>query len=620
MTDATPTETSDRLRRSPCGSLDAKDVGRRVLLKAWVHRRRNHGGVTFLDLRDRSGVIQVVFHPEQQADAFAVLDEARLEWVVEVEGVVGTRVPSAVNPNLATGEIEVVAERAEVLAESRPVPFGVDGGDDSSEETRLRYRYLDLRREGLQHNLRLRHEVTLETLRYLDEQGFLNIETPMLTRSTPEGARDYLVPSRVHHGKFFALPQSPQIFKQILMISGFERYVQIARCFRDEDLRADRQPEFTQIDLEMSFIDEEDVIELIEGLFGRIFPLAGIEPPKTFRRLSYAEAMDRYGSDRPDLRVDLEIHDISEVVKGSSFRAFEATLAAGGTVRALPVPGAADASRRQVNDWVEVARRYGAQGVLTLKRTDGVTEFQVKGTLDDGQLEKLTADLDLADGDLALIVASAPSVAAASLGALRLELGREYGHFREQDWEFLWVTDFPLVEQDAESGRWESLHHPFTAPHPDSVHLLESDPGAVKSRAYDVVLNGFELGGGSIRIHRLDLQEQVFALIGIDAEEARSRFGFLLDALAYGAPPHGGLALGLDRLIMLMAGAKSLRDVIPFPKTASATCLLTDAPSPVGLDQVQELGIRFAKAPVEEKPTGASPEGTNRNAEVGAES
>ena len=586
---------SHTLRRSPCGSLTAEQVGDRVLLKAWVHRRRDHGGVTFLDLRDRSGRVQVVFHADQQKAAAEALAPVRNEWVVEVEGTVGRRVPSAVNPNMATGEIEITAERAVVLAECQPMPFGVDGGADSSEETRLRYRYLDLRRDHLQKAMRLRHQITLETLKYLDEEGFLNIETPMLTRSTPEGARDYLVPSRVHHGDFFALPQSPQIFKQILMIGGFERYVQIARCFRDEDLRADRQPEFTQIDLEMSFVDEEDVYALIEGLFARIFPLAGIEPAAPYRRLGYDEAMLRYGSDRPDLRADLEIQDITEVVKGSSFRGFEATIGAGGVVRALPVPNAATASRKQLNGWVEIAQRYGAQGVLTLKQREGATEFQVKGTLSDDQLSDLRAQLDLNDGDLALVIAASEKVAAAALGALRVELAKEYGHFREDDWEFLWVTDFPLVEEDPENQRWDAMHHPFTSPEPEHMHLLESDPGAVRSRAYDVVLNGNELGGGSIRNHRLDVQSKVFKLIGIDDQEAKERFGFLLDALSYGAPPHGGLALGLDRLVMLMAGASSLRDVIPFPKTASATCLLTEAPSPVGLDQLQELGVRLAK-------------------------
>ncbi len=589
------TESQPTLRRSPCGSLTADQVGERVLLKAWVHRRRDHGGVTFLDLRDRSGRVQVVFHADQQKVVAEALSPVRNEWVVEVEGTVGRRVPSAVNPNMATGEIEITAERAEVLAECQPMPFGVDGGADSSEETRLRYRYLDLRRENLQKAIQLRHAVTLETLKYLDGEGFLNIETPMLTRSTPEGARDYLVPSRVHHGEFFALPQSPQIFKQILMISGFERYVQIARCFRDEDLRADRQPEFTQIDLEMSFIDEEDVYQLVEGLFARIFPLAGIEPEAPYRRLGYDEAMLRFGSDRPDLRADLEIHDITETVTGSTFRAFQATIEAGGVVRALPVPQAAAASRKQLNGWVEIAQRYGAQGVLTLKQRDGLTEFQVKGTLSEEQLTALREQLALNDGDMALVVAASAKVAAASLGALRVELAKEYGHFREDDWEFLWVTDFPLVEEDPENDRWDAMHHPFTSPEPEHMELLETDPGAVRSRAYDVVLNGNELGGGSIRNHRLDVQQKVFKLIGIDDSEAKERFGFLLDALSYGAPPHGGLALGLDRLVMLMAGATSLRDVIPFPKTASATCLMTEAPSAVGLDQLQELGIRLAK-------------------------
>ncbi|HVS15043.1 MAG TPA: aspartate--tRNA ligase [Thermoanaerobaculia bacterium] len=607
------------MKRQSCGTLTAAAVGQRVLLQAWVHRRRDHGGVIFLDLRDRSGRVQVVVHPQEQPQAAATLDPVRIEWVVEVEGTVVARAPEAVNPELATGEIEVRAERAAVLGRSKPVPFSVDGVIDSSEETRLRYRFLDLRRDFLQRLIALRHQVTLELLKYLDELGFLHIETPMLTRSTPEGARDFLVPSRVHRGEFFALPQSPQLFKQILMISGFERYVQIARCFRDEDLRLDRQPEFTQVDLEMSFIEEEDVYALIEGLFARIFPLVGIEPRVPFRRIPYREAMLRYGSDRPDLRVDLEIHDLTDLWPESGFRAFQSVVAAGGVIRALPVPGAADASRKQVDGFAEVARRYGAQGVLTLKRRDGVNEFQVKDVLRAEQVDAAAARLGLEEGGLAVVVAAAEPVAAAALGALRLELGRHYGHMRQSDHELLWVTDFPLVEWNADEHRWDAVNHPFTSPVPGDVERLESDPGSVLSRGYDVVLNGIELGGGSIRIHDPDLQERVFALLGIGAEEARERFGFLLDALSYGAPPHGGIALGLDRLIMLMGGGESLRDVIAFPKTATATCLMTGAPSPVDPAQLLELGVRIAQrpgapspAPAESAPEGATaadPEG-----------
>jgi aspartyl-tRNA synthetase len=598
------------MKRQSCGELTAAEVGRRVKLQAWVHRRRDHGGVIFLDLRDRSGRVQVVVHPQDHPQAAEALDPVRIEWVVEVEGTVVARAPEAVNPELPTGEVEVVAERAAVLARSKPVPFSIDGAVDSSEETRLRYRFLDLRRDSLQRLIALRHRVSLELLRYLDEQGFLHIETPMLTRSTPEGARDFLVPSRVHRGEFFALPQSPQLFKQILMISGFERYVQIARCFRDEDLRLDRQPEFTQVDIEMSFIEEEDVYALIEGMFARVFPLVGIEPPVPFRRVPYREAMLRYGSDRPDLRVDLEIHDLTDLWAESGFRAFQSVVAAGGVIRALPVPGAADASRKQVDGFAEIARRYGAQGVLTLKRREGANEFQVKDVLRPEQVDAAASRLGLEEGGLAVVVAAAEPVAAAALGALRLELGRRYGRMRESDHEFLWVTDFPLVEWNADEDRWDAVNHPFTSPVPEDVERLESDPASVRSRGYDVVLNGVELGGGSIRIHDPELQERVFALLGIGADEARARFGFLLEALSYGAPPHGGIALGLDRLIMLMGGGESLRDVIAFPKTATATCLMTGAPSPVDPAQLLELGVRIAQRP------GPAPSGAPSGAET----
>ncbi len=580
------------LNRTEAGALDASRIGERVKVCGWVHRRRDHGGVIFFDVRDRSGLVQVVVHPESTPRVAALLQPARLEWVVEVEGPIVRRDADKVNPNMATGEIEVQVDEGRILAGSEPMPFGVEGEADASEETRLKYRFLDLRRRSLQRNLKLRSDFTIESLAYFREQGFVNVETPMLTRSTPEGARDYLVPSRLNHGAFYALPQSPQLFKQILMVSGLERYVQFARCFRDEDLRADRQPEFTQIDVEMSFVAEEDVYRLVEGLFARVFPLAGIEPPAAYPRLSYDEAVLRYGSDRPDLRVELEIVDVTDAVAETGFRAFQAVIGAGGVVRGVHIPGAAGSSRRQIDEYADIARRHGAAGTLWVKRDGGRPAFQVKGALTEAEIETLADRLGVEDGGLALLVAAPAPTAAAALGALRVEVGRRFGHLRENAYEFLWVHDFPLVSWNGEESRWNATHHPFTSPRMEDLDRLDSDPGSVRSRAYDVVLNGAEIGGGSIRIHDLELQKRVLKLLGIDAEEAERRFGFLFEALRYGAPPHGGVALGVDRIIMLMAGAGSLRDVIAFPKTASAVCLMTEAPSGVDPEQLLELGLR----------------------------
>ncbi|HKI06533.1 MAG TPA: aspartate--tRNA ligase [Thermoanaerobaculia bacterium] len=583
------------MKRRGAGTITTGDVGSRVKLQAWVQRRRDHGGLVFFDLRDRSGVVQVVLRPEERPEPAAALEAVRNEWVVEVEGEVVRREAGKVNPDLATGEIEVVAERAAVLSRSEPPPFALDGKNDAAEEVRLRYRYLDLRRAELQKNFLLRDRVVHEIRNYFHEREFVDVETPILTRSTPEGARDYLVPSRVKRGSFYALPQSPQLFKQILMVAGFERYVQIARCFRDEDLRADRQPEFTQVDVEMSFPSEEDIYELVEGLFARVFPLAGIEPPASFPRMTYAEAMARYGSDKPDLRFGLPIVDLSEGLRESGFRGFKETVAAGGVVRGFVVPGAAEASRKDVDGWAEVARRYGAAGALTLRRKGGEIVFQVKNALTEAELQGAAEALGLEEGGLALIVAAPEKVAAAALGALRLELAKAYKLIPPGSHAFLWVTEFPLLEWDAEAGRFFAMHHPFTSPDPRDLDRLESDPGSVRARAYDVVMDGMELGGGSIRIHDTALQSRMFKLLGISAEEAEARFGFFLEALRYGAPPHGGIALGVDRMVMLLAGASSLRDVIAFPKTASATDLMTDAPSVVDEKQLRELGIALAR-------------------------
>ena len=588
--------------RSPAGTLTAADVGRRVRLQAWVQRERNLGGLLFLDLRDRSGVVQVVVHPQQHPQLAADFEPVRAEWVVEIEGEVAHREEGNVNPDMATGEVEVQARAGRVLSRSKPVPFTLDGkAAEASEETRLVHRYLDLRRPELQRNLLLRDRVTLEIRNYFHDHGFVDVETPILTLSTPEGARDYLVPSRVHRGSFYALPQSPQIFKQLLMVAGFERYVQIARCFRDEDLRADRQPEFTQVDVEMSFIDEEDVFRLIEGLFQRIFPLVGIEPPKPFPRLTWAEAMARFGSDRPDLRFGLEISDLTESLGSSGFRGFQAAVEAGGVVRGFALPaatGAIEASRRQVEEWAEVARRHGAAGVLTLKRQGGEVAFQVKTALTAAEAEAAADALGLEEGGLALLAAGPEVATATALGALRNHVARQYDLIPGDRHAFLWVHRFPCFEwaETDGGGRWFSVNHPFTAPDPAQVDALEADPGKVLARAYDVVMDGFELGGGSIRIHDSELQARVFGVLGIAPEEARRRFGFLLDALSYGAPPHGGIALGLDRIVMLMAGAASLRDVIAFPKTTSASDLMTKAPAAVDAAQLAELHLAVAGA------------------------
>ena len=589
----------DLVRTHYCGELREDDVGKTVTLMGWAATRRDLGGVVFVDLRDREGLCQVVARPEVSKDAHDKADHVRSEYVIAVTGEVAARSADTVNPNLDTGKIEVLAREIRVLSEAKTPVFPIEDEIDTHEEVRLKHRYLDLRRPRMQRNIRLRHQAVMEVRRYLDEQGFYEIETPMLGKSTPEGARDYLVPSRVHHGSFYALPQSPQLFKQLLMISGLDKYFQIARCFRDEDLRADRQPEFTQVDVEMSFPRMETVFDLVEPLFQRVMAVIGVEVERPFPRLPYAEALLKYGSDKPDLRFDMPITDVSDELRVLGLANYPGLLEAGARARAIVLPASGGISGmrlRKINEDLWLSRivpdaRGEKRNLLTLKATDDqLAKLAEKGaSAEVGRtiLDKVGASKD----DTVLVGVDQEGPVAMAMGILRLEMGRELKLVDERAYRFLWVTDFPLFEWDRELGRYVSLHHPFTSPVDEDLSLLETDPGKVRAKAYDVVLNGYEVGGGSIRIHDSALQAKVFQLLALSDEEARDRFGFFLEALQYGTPPHGGIALGVDRMVMLMAGETSLRQVIAFPKTASGTDLLTGSPSPVRAEQLRELGI-----------------------------
>jgi aspartyl-tRNA synthetase len=589
------------MRTHYCGELNSSHTDQDVTLVGWAHRRRDHGGVIFIDLRDREGRVQVVFDPDA-AETFATAERVRSEYVLQVRGRVRHRPEGTVNPELPTGEIEVLAAQLEILSVAETPPFHLDD-DTVSEEHRLRYRYIDLRRPEMLARIRLRSQVTRELRRFLDDNGFLDIETPMLTRATPEGARDYLVPSRTHPGAFFALPQSPQLFKQLLMISGVDRYYQIVRCFRDEDLRADRQPEFTQLDIETSFMDEDAIMTLMEAMIRSAFDkVLGIRLDEPFPRMSYQEAMRRFGSDRPDLRVPLELVDVGDLMQGVEFKVFAGpALDPKGRVAALRLPGGGELSRKEIDDYTSFVAIYGAKGLAYIKVNDlscGRDGLQspILKFLPDDVIEAIMQRTGAQDGDLVFFGADKARVVNEALGALRVRLGEDRDLLDGQ-WKPLWVVDFPMFEWDEGEDRWISLHHPFTAPKEEHLELLESDPGACHSRAYDMVLNGTELGGGSIRIFRTPVQRRVFELLGISDEEADDKFGFLLNALKHGCPPHGGLAFGLDRLVMLMSGAQSIREVMAFPKTQTASCLLTNAPSQVPDAQLRELNIRLRKIP-----------------------
>jgi aspartyl-tRNA synthetase len=589
----------DLERTHYCGELRPEHVGKTVTLMGWAATRRDLGGVIFIDLRDREGICQVVARPEVSHTAHAAADRVRSEFVLAVVGEVEERSADTVNPAIPTGTVEVLAREIRVLNEARTPVFAIEDEVDTSEEIRLKYRYLDLRRPGMQRNLRLRHRVTMEIRQHMDEEGFLDVETPMLAKSTPEGARDYLVPSRVHHGSFYALPQSPQLFKQILMISGLDRYYQIPRCFRDEDLRADRQPEFTQIDVEVSFAREETIFGLMEPLFQRIVRVVGAEVPRPFPRMQYAEAMERYGSDKPDLRFEMPITDVSEEMATLGLLNFPGLIAEGARARAIALPASGGVSGmrlRKINEELWLGRivpdaRGSKRNLFTLKATDEAIANLAKKGASEEVARRMLGKAEAEKGDVLLVGVDQPEPVAMAMGILRLAMGRELKLVDEKTFRFLWVTGFPLVEYDKNEKRWVSLHHPFTSPVDEDLDLLETDPGRARAKAYDLVLNGTEIGGGSIRIHDSGLQARIFKLLSLSDEEARERFGFFLDALQHGTPPHGGIALGLDRIVAILAGEDSIREVIAFPKTASATDLMTGSPSAVRDEQLRELGV-----------------------------
>jgi aspartyl-tRNA synthetase len=580
-----------------CGEVSEAMIGKEITLMGWVSRRRVFSHFSFILLRDRSGIVQVVVDGDNSSEEIVNKDkEIRSEYVLAVKGIVQARTEENINDKMATGRVELAVTELRILSESETTPFQIEERVDVSTELRLKYRYLDLRRPNVAKNIIMRHQVAQLVRQFLSEEGFIEIETPMLTKSTPEGARDYLVPSRVHPGNFYALPQSPQLFKQLLMVSGFDRYFQLAKCFRDEDLRADRQPEFTQIDMELSFVDIEDIMDINERLIKKVFKeIKGIDVPTPFERMPWIEAMNRFGSDKPDVRFGMELKDISDLVAGSDFAVFQGAIDMGGSVRAINAEGLGSLPRKQLDKLVDLAKTYGAKGLAYIIVNDGGYKTTISKFFDDTKIAEIAERMQAKVGDLILICADKNKVVWDALGALRLDCAKRLDLLKDDDYRFLWVTEFPMLEFDEEENRYVAVHHPFTAPMDEDLQYLESDPGRVRAKAYDMVLNGCELGGGSIRIHRQDIQQQMFKLLGFSAEDAQERFGFLLDAFKYGAPPHGGLAFGLDRMIMLLCGAESIRDVIAFPKVKDASCLLTDAPNIVEQKQLDELGIDIVK-------------------------
>ena len=582
-------------RTDSCGKLGSDDLEREVVLMGWVQSHRDHGGVIFIDLRDREGLVQAVLNPENSEEVHKKGEAVRDEWVIAIKGKVSKRTPETINPNLKTGEIEVMASEVRILNTSKVIPFLIEEDINVDELLRMKYRYLDLRRPGMKQNIITRHKVAAASRDYLNGEGFLEIETPYLTRSTPEGARDFLVPSRLNPGQFYALPQSPQILKQTLMVSGLDRYYQVVRCFRDEDLRADRQPEFTQIDIEMTFINEDDIMNVVEGMLKSIFKESkGIEIETPFKKISHKEAMLKYGSDKPDTRFGLELEDISHIFADSEFKVFSGAIKNGGRIKVLKLEGkAAELSRKEIDDYTEAAKSLGAKGLAWIRVSGEEWQSPIVKFFSEEEKENLQKALNLRDGDIVFFGADTPHIVNLVLSNLRLNLGERFGMIDHSKFDFLWVVDFPLFDFDHNEKRYVAMHHPFTSPNEEDMHLLDGEKGMIRSRAYDVVLNGVEIGGGSIRIYRKDIQEKIFSAIGLTMEEAQDKFGFLLEALEFGAPPHGGIALGLDRIIMLIAGAQSIRDVIAFPKTQKGQCPLTEAPSAVDTNQLLELGIKL---------------------------